>query len=104
MAVYPGLELLKQYIKTLVANNNMFPDVFPRPYGHEFSRAELQAIYYSLFLIMNRANSETNRLMIARFQTLDEPYIHLHWFLFDFWQELVPLITQHTKRHQIVLN
>ncbi|WP_020595794.1 hypothetical protein [Spirosoma panaciterrae] len=104
MAVYPSFELLKQYIKTLVAIDNVFPDVFPRQYGHEFSRAELQAIYYSLFLLMHRANSETNQLMLARFHALNEPYINLHWFLFDFWQELVPLITQHTKRHQIVLN
>ncbi|MBN8824392.1 hypothetical protein [Spirosoma sp.] len=104
MAVYPGVALLKQYIKTLVANDSIFPDVIPRQYGHEFSRAELQAIYYSLFLIMDRAKSESNQLLMARFKTLDEPYINLHWFLFDFWQELVPLITQHAKRHQLVLN
>ncbi|GAB4038871.1 hypothetical protein [Spirosoma gilvum] len=102
-----NLYLLKQYIKTLVAAELDFPDVLPRHFGDEFSRSELQAIYFSLSFIIKQAHPKTNKLLITEFNELDESVLYLHWFLCDFWRELVPLIHTHTsqvERYSLVLN
>ena len=93
--------LLKEYIKTLIATEVVFPGLLPRQWGKEFSKAELQAIYLGLKFVINTANPQIRKALILEFMSVDEST--LHWFLCNFWRDIVdmmkeePILSDHYK-------
>ena len=88
-----NIQLLKEYIKTLLATDVIFPGIMPRRWGNEFARSELNAIYLGLSYILNKAHPLRDIDMLAAFAQIDasEP-IAMHWFLCEHWEDLVPIL------------
>ena len=95
MATQTNVDLLKEYIKTLFASDVIFPGILPRKWGQEFSKPELTAIYLVLKFLLKTANPETHRLLINEFRRIEDPSTHLHWFLGNFWQQIIDLLNMH---------
>ncbi|MVM32488.1 hypothetical protein GO755_20770 [Spirosoma sp. HMF4905] len=87
--------MLKEFIKTLVATEVVFPGVLPRGLGHEFSSSEIDAIYFGLKFIIPKAHPFQNRDMIDAFEQIDDPTMEIHWFLSDYWQTIVAILTSY---------
>lgn len=88
-----NIQLLKEYIKTLIATEVVFPGILPRRWGNEFSRSELTAIYIGIKLILNMAHPLRDIDMLDAFSQIDESEpIGMHWFLCEYWEDLVPLL------------
>lgn len=93
MTYQQTIQLLKEYIKTLIATEVVFPGILPRRWGNEFSQAELMAIYLGLKLILNKAHPLRDIAMIDDFGQIEESGpIAMHWFLCEYWEDLVPLL------------
>lgn len=86
--------LLKEYIKTLVVTEVDFPGIQPRKWGNEFSRTELQAIHFTLKFVLKTASPKIAPILLNAFKDVDHPGMNMHWFLCDFWPEIVPLLTK----------
>ncbi|MVM32457.1 hypothetical protein GO755_20600 [Spirosoma sp. HMF4905] len=84
--------LLKEYIKTLLATEVVFPGILPRRWGNEFTRAELQAIYFGLAFVIKTADPITQRTLIDDFCRVQGPNLKLHWFLGAYWRDIVQLL------------
>ncbi|GAB4025106.1 hypothetical protein [Spirosoma gilvum] len=100
-----NVSLLKEYIKTLVATEVEFPGVKARSWGNEFSRTELSAIYFTLKFVLKTADPKTKAILLDAFRTVNHPGMNMHWFLCDFWPEIVPLLTKNNAsevRHPAV--
>ncbi|GAB2579507.1 hypothetical protein [Spirosoma areae] len=87
-------DLLKEYIKTLLATEVVFPGILPRQWGHEFSQTELEAVYFGLKFVLERANRKTPKVLLEEFNKIEEANIQLHWFLQDHWEEIVKLMAK----------
>ncbi|GAB4023878.1 hypothetical protein EXU85_13505 [Spirosoma sp. KCTC 42546] len=93
MASPINIHLLKEYIKTFIATEVVFPGIPPRQWGAEFSRSELNAIYVGLKFVIKKAHPLQDRAMIAAFEQIDESEsLNLHWFLYDYWREVVIIL------------
>jgi hypothetical protein len=85
-----NVHLLKEYIKTFIATEVVFPGIPPRKWGVEFSHSELNAIYSGLQFVIRKAHPLQDKAMIAAFEQIDESMLlDLHWFLYDYWREVV---------------
>lgn len=88
-----NINLLKEYIKTFIATEVVFPGVAPRQWGAEFSASELKAIYTGLKFVIRKAHPLQDRAMIAAFEQIDaSESTNLHWFLYDYWREVVVIL------------
>ncbi|WP_179950490.1 hypothetical protein [Spirosoma aerolatum] len=94
MKTKTNVSLLKEYIKTLVATEVEFPGVLPRGWGNEFTRTELSAIYFTLKFVLKSAEPKTRLILMDAFKNVNHPGMNMHWFLCDFWSEIVPLLTK----------
>ncbi|QDK79584.1 hypothetical protein EXU85_13615 [Spirosoma sp. KCTC 42546] len=93
MASPINIHLLKEYIKTFIATEVVFPGIPPRQWGAEFSRLELNAIYSGLRFVIKKAHPLQDRAMLAAFEQIDESEsLNLHWFLYDYWREVVTIL------------
>lgn len=91
-----NIELLKEYIKTLVVTNVVFPDVLPRQWDNDFSRTEIQAIYLTLkFVLLTGAGNQTKESLVKALKQVEEPNLNLHWFLYEYWEIIVPILTRY---------
>ncbi|GAB4038836.1 hypothetical protein [Spirosoma gilvum] len=91
MTVTTNVDLLKEYIKTLIATEIVFPGVLPRKWGTTFSSDELEAIYLCLNTIIQMADPITYAGLIEEFaQVNDKSY--LHGFLCSYWRSIVRLV------------
>lgn len=107
MATQPNIELLKQYIKTLIAPDAIFPGIAPRQFENEFSRTELEAIYFCLTFVVKQANPVNHQALISGFKRVHKPNLAMHWFLRAFWRQLVSIIYIHsfqTKHFYLPMN
>ena len=96
MARQINVDLLKEYIKTLIAAEVIFPGILPRQWGNEFSRTELQAIHFTLKFVLKTADDPQTRESLAKaYKQVEEPDLNLHWFLCDFWEDIVPLLIKY---------
>ncbi|GAB4023419.1 hypothetical protein GCM10028808_73820 [Spirosoma migulaei] len=95
MPLRKNIYLLKEYIKTLVTTEVVFPGVVPRSLEHEFSHFELEAIYFGLTFVIKKAPPNLDDEMIAAFEQIDDPQMNIHWFLIDYWQKIVPLLAEY---------
>ncbi|GAB4019209.1 hypothetical protein GCM10028808_56180 [Spirosoma migulaei] len=86
----PKVDLLKEYIKTHIATQIVFPGVVPRRWGQNYTSMEIACLYQHLAYVVETANLATNQRLVEEFARLDPN--HIHWFLGEFWRELVPLI------------
>ncbi|QMW04532.1 hypothetical protein [Spirosoma foliorum] len=85
-----NVHLVKEYIKTFIATDVVFPGTPPRKWGVEFSRSELNAIYSGLKFVIRKAHPLQDRAMISAFEEIHESVpMDLHWFLYDYWREVV---------------
>ena len=88
-----NIHLLKEYIKTFIATEVVFPGIPPRQWGTEFTRLELDAIYSGLRSVIKKAHPLQDRAMISAFeQTEESASTNLHWFLCDYWREVVVIL------------
>ncbi|MVM36213.1 hypothetical protein GO755_39755 [Spirosoma sp. HMF4905] len=95
MPLQKNIYLLKEYIKTLIATEVIFPGVLPRSLGHEFSPSEHEAIYFALKFVIRKAHPHQDSDMINAFGQIDDPTTEIHWFLSDYWRDLVALLVQY---------
>ena len=86
--------LLKEYIKTLVAVKGLLPEVTIRKWGEEFNRSELKAIHSCLKALLETTNQEMNQEMVYYFQKIGKRYMHLHWFVYQYWQTIIQLLAK----------
>lgn len=87
------IHLLKEYIKTFIATEVVFPGVPPRQWGVAFSPSELNAIYAGLKFVIRKTHPLQDKAMIAAFDQIDESKaLDLHWFLYDYWHEVVTIL------------
>ncbi|MVM28522.1 hypothetical protein GO755_00660 [Spirosoma sp. HMF4905] len=93
MNTQANTNLLKEYIKTLVATEVDFPGILPRQWGNEFSRSELVAIHFTLKFVLETDKLKTGAVLLREFKNVNYTAMNLHWFLCDFWPEIVPLLT-----------
>lgn len=105
-----NIHLLKEYIKTFIATEVVFPGIPPRQWGVTFSHSELAAIYNGLNVVIRKVHPLQERAMIAAFEQIDalKP-MDLHWFLSDYWREIVAILSIHftssgVKGYQFNLN
>ncbi|MVM29713.1 hypothetical protein GO755_06695 [Spirosoma sp. HMF4905] len=88
-----NIHLLKEYIKTLIATEVVFPGIPPRQWGSEFSQSELNAIYFGLKFVIRKAHPLQDMVMIMAFEQIEESEpLELHWFLSDHWRELSTIL------------
>lgn len=86
--------LLKEYIKTFMATDVVFPGIPPRKWGVDFNRFELNAIYMGLKCVIGKAHPLQDRVMILAFERMDESeWLDLRWFLSDYWREVVFILS-----------
>lgn len=88
-------DLLKEYIKTLIATDVVFPGIMPRQWGNEFNRMELQAIRFTLKFVLKTADPKTRNVLAEAFKKVEEHDVSLHWFLCDFWEVIVPILLKY---------
>lgn len=88
--------LLKEYIKTLIAEEVLLPSIQPRGWSHEFSRFELQAIYANLRFVIATANPRPRQLLLEEFSQIEDPTVNMHWFLNHFWNEIEEMLVRPT--------
>ncbi|GAB4009776.1 hypothetical protein GCM10028808_19230 [Spirosoma migulaei] len=88
-------DLLKEYIKTLIATDVVFPGILPRQWGNDFNRVELQVIHFTLKFILKTADPKTKKVLIEAFKKVEEHDLSLHWFLCDFWEAIVPILIKY---------
>ncbi|MVM40389.1 hypothetical protein GO730_26580 [Spirosoma sp. HMF3257] len=88
-----NIYLLKEYIKTFLATEIVFPGILPRQWGTDFTCSELDAIYFALKFVIRKAHPLQDRSMILAFEEMEEfDDLNLHWFLSDHWRELVIIL------------
>ncbi|GAB4020109.1 hypothetical protein EXU85_24605 [Spirosoma sp. KCTC 42546] len=88
-----NIHLLKEYIKTFIATEVVFPGVLPRQWGVAFSPSELNAMYAGLKFVIRKAHPLQDKAMIAAFEQIQEAKaLDLHWFLYDYWHEVVAIL------------
>lgn len=92
-------DLLKEYIKTLIASEVVFPGILPRQWGREFSRMELHTIYFTLAFVVRTADPVRHELLLTEFMRIGESDHNVHWFLCEFWRDLTPLLSQYPSMH-----
>ncbi|MVM28856.1 hypothetical protein GO755_02340 [Spirosoma sp. HMF4905] len=93
MSAPKNIYLLKEYIKTLIATEIVFPGILPRQWGTAFSQSELNAIYFGLKFVVKKAHPLRDINMISAFEWVEESEpLGLHWFLSDYWRELVSIL------------
>jgi len=93
MASPINIHLLKEYIKTSIATEVVFPFILPRQWGAEFSRSELNAIYVGLKCVIKKAHPLQDMDMIAAFEEVDaSTSSNLHWFLYGYWRNVVAIL------------
>ncbi|GAB4023656.1 hypothetical protein GCM10028808_74540 [Spirosoma migulaei] len=93
MSPHKNIYLLKEYIKTFLATEIVFPGILPRQWGTDFTRSELDGIYFALKFVIHKAHPLQDRPMILAFEQMDElDNLNLHWFLSDYWRELVVIL------------
>ncbi len=92
MTTQPNVNLLKQYITTLIAPEAIFPGIAPRTFDNEFSRTELEAIYFCLSFIIKQVNPVKHRALITSFKRVRKPNLAMHCFLRAFWRQLISII------------
>ncbi|GAB2582279.1 hypothetical protein [Spirosoma areae] len=90
-------DLLKEYIMTLLATEEVFPGIPHRQWGNEFTKTELQAIYSGLKFVLEEANRKTHKELLKEFIKIDEPNMQLRWFLHNHWEDIVKLMTKEAK-------
>ncbi|MVM28469.1 hypothetical protein GO755_00390 [Spirosoma sp. HMF4905] len=88
-----NIYLLQEYIKTFIATQVVFPGILPRQWGSQFSQLELNAIHAGLKFVVKKAHPLQDRSMILAFEQIQESEsLSLHWFLCDYWRELVIIL------------
>ncbi|WP_460954315.1 hypothetical protein [Spirosoma litoris] len=88
-----NIYLLKEYIKTFIATDFVFPGILPRQWGHEFTSSELKGIYFGLNFVLLKAHPLQDIDMIDAFNYVEESNLAtLHWFLCDYWETIVVLL------------
>lgn len=90
-----NVDLLKEYIKTLIASEVVFPGTLPRQWGKEFSKAELKDINLGLKMILRMADPGTDKDLIREFRRVDESGTYIHWFLCNNWRKIVQLMAEY---------
>ncbi|WP_020601897.1 hypothetical protein [Spirosoma spitsbergense] len=88
------LTLLKEYIKSLVATQRIFPNIIPRPFGKDYTRSELNTIYQALKTALERPHPAINKQLVLDFKKIGTPKRYLHWFLGRHWEALVDILTE----------
>ncbi|MVM34119.1 hypothetical protein GO755_29065 [Spirosoma sp. HMF4905] len=85
-----NVQLLKEYIKTFIATEVVFPGIPPRQWGVAFSPSELNEVYTGLKFVIRKAHPLQDSAMIAAFEQIEaSKSLDLHWFLYDYWREVV---------------
>lgn len=90
---YP-LTLLKEYIKSLVATQRIFPNIMPRPFGKDYTRSELNTIHQALKTALETPHPAINKQLVLDFKKIGTPKRYLHWFLGRHWEALVDILTE----------
>ncbi|MVM30153.1 hypothetical protein GO755_08915 [Spirosoma sp. HMF4905] len=91
-----NINLLKEYIKTLIATEVVFPGIVPRQWGNEFTRLELQVIHSTLKFVLRTANNTQNpKALIDAVRQVEKPDLNLHWFLCDHWEAIVSILIKY---------
>jgi hypothetical protein len=88
------LTLLKEYIKSVVATQRIFPDIVPRPLGKNYTRSELNTIYHALKIVLETPHPAISTQLWADFKQIGSPMRYLHWFLCRHWEALVEILTE----------
>lgn len=100
-----NIDLLKEYIKTLIASEVVFPGTLPRQWGKEFTKAELEDINLGLKIILRMADPSLDKTLLQEFKRVDESGTYTHWFLYNNWRKVVqlmgeyPYLSTHTRMH-----
>lgn len=87
-----NIDLLKEYIKTLIASEVVFPGTLPRKWGKEFTKAELEDINLGLKMILRMADPTVDKALLREFKRVDESGAYIHWFLYNNWRKVVQLM------------
>jgi hypothetical protein len=90
-----NIDLLKEYIKTLIADEVVFPGTLPRKWGKEFSKAELEDINLGLKMILKVADPGLDKALLREFKRVDESGAYIHWFLYNNWRKVVQLMGEY---------
>ncbi|MVM32199.1 hypothetical protein GO755_19280 [Spirosoma sp. HMF4905] len=90
-----NIDLLKEYIKTLIASEVVFPGTLPRQWGKEFTKAELEDVNIGLKMILRIADPITDKALIREFKRVDESGAYIHWFLYNNWRKIVQLMADY---------
>ena len=85
--------LLKEYIKTFIATEVVFPHVLPRHWGQPFSPLELEAVYAGVKFIVSKAHPLQDGDLIETFSLIDrQDSLQLNWFLAEYWREVEAIL------------
>lgn len=95
MANQINVDLLKEYIKTLIASEVVFPGTLPRQWGKEFSKDELEDINLGLKLILRMADPSIDKDLLREFKRVDASGTYIHWFLCNHWRKIVQLMAEY---------
>ncbi|QMW04533.1 hypothetical protein [Spirosoma foliorum] len=90
-----NVDLLKEYIRTLMSPQIVLPGILPRGWGEEFTRPELQTIQYTLkFVLQTGFILQNTKVLVDALEQFEKTDLPLHWFLYLHWETIVPLLVK----------
>ncbi|GAB4044008.1 hypothetical protein [Spirosoma litoris] len=90
-----NIDLLKEYIRTLMSPQVVLPGTLPREWGDEFTRPELQTIQYTVKFVLQTGFIRQNTIaLVDALEQFEKTDLQLHWFLYRHWETIVPLLVK----------